>query len=213
VWSTGTAASVGVTTTKILLDSGAVNSFISPDFVKKLDLQAKVQPYLAWDPTARKRFPKAFAQLADGSMQPINGFVAVPVHLGKYKAVLKCFVTTLGVYDLILGDNWLRANKATLDYGARCVVIKPGKKRFTLRPEDGLKLAHEPLWMLMRQQIQRWGSSRRRMLRREELNTHVYNPRAVNCEQIMISAMKAKKLLRQKGVRYRVIHVKPSVDD
>ena len=204
-----TAASVGVTTTKILLDSGAVNSFISPDFVKKLDLQAKVQPYLAWDPTARKRFPKAFAQLADGSMQPINGFVAVPVHLGKYKAVLKCFVTTLGVYDLILGDNWLRANKATLDYGARCVVIKPGKKRFTLRHEDGLKLAHEPPLDADEATHPKVGEVPETDAKEGGTDTHVYNPRAVNCEQIMISAMKAKKLLRQKGVRYRVIHVSP----
>ena len=204
-----TAATMGVTSHKILLDSGVVHCFISPAFVQKLKLDNKVQPYKVTVGTPQKykrreREVRSMVQLADGSLQPINGVVVVPVQMGKYKAVLKCFVTELGTYDIILGDDWLKKNKATLDYSATCVVIKPGKKRFTLRPSDGLRLANEPPLTVDNEESQaKVGEVS------ETADAPSTSGRQVNCERIMLTAMQTKRLLEKKGVRYTLVQVSP----
>ena len=73
-------------------------------------------------------------QLADKTVIHTRGTVRVLVQLGAYRASIVCTVVDLhGAHDLILGDSWLRATSAVLDYGAETLTVFKGKRRFTIK--------------------------------------------------------------------------------
>ena len=78
--------------------------------------------------------------MGDGRFADVIGACRVPVALGAYKG----FVTALVLdkfsseFDMVLGESWLKAYKAQLNYGAysalrlrvanRVVIIKGGQR-------------------------------------------------------------------------------------
>jgi hypothetical protein len=46
----------------------------------------------------------------------VKGLIRLPLKIGRYKGTVKLFVLDIGDYDVILGDQWLRENKAYIDY-------------------------------------------------------------------------------------------------
>jgi len=84
--------------------------------------------------TAVPRADGHTVQLADKTVLPTRGTVRVLVQLGSYRARVTCTIVDLnGAHDLILGDAWLRATRAILDYGAGTLVVYKGKKKVTIQ--------------------------------------------------------------------------------
>jgi hypothetical protein len=84
---------------KILFDSGATDSFISPSSLEKSGLAA----YKHDD------FKKV--EMASGEKQVVGPSVDnCIVDLGVCTTRLKVYVTALGAYDLIIGMHWLEAH-------------------------------------------------------------------------------------------------------
>ena len=84
--------------------------------------------------TAVPRADGHTVQLADKTMLPTRGTVRVLVQLGSYRARVTCTIVDLnGAHDLILGDTWLRAARAIIDYGAGTLVLHKGKKKVTVK--------------------------------------------------------------------------------
>jgi hypothetical protein len=74
--------------------------------------------------------------LANGTQQPVLGWIRLALRIGEYRGSVQCLVTDLGQYELILGDKWLQEHRAYLDYDTRSVVLRHGNRRMTIRPES-----------------------------------------------------------------------------
>ena len=114
---------------KILIDNGANTQYIGADTCKKM---GGTVTQLAEQPRS--------VQVGDGRFAEVIGACRVPVTVGAYKG----FVTALVLdkfsaeFDLVLGESWLKAYKAQLNYGAysalrlrvanRVVIIKVGQR-------------------------------------------------------------------------------------
>jgi hypothetical protein len=101
VESSGTLNHINV---KILFDSGATDSFISPSALEKSGLAA-------YEHDDFKQ-----VEMASGEKQAIGPSVDnCIVDLGVCTTRLKVYVTTLRAYDLIIGMDWLEAHQALVD--------------------------------------------------------------------------------------------------
>ncbi|KAJ9525210.1 hypothetical protein QJQ45_020747 [Haematococcus lacustris] len=89
-----------------LCDTGAPHSFVSADFVAANNL-----------PVYKYAVERTWL-LADNGSLSCNGFVSVPSSLPGHHARSKLTVMPRFVkgYDVLLGDDWLFANQATLSY-------------------------------------------------------------------------------------------------
>jgi hypothetical protein len=101
VESSGTLNHINV---KILFDSGATDSFISPSALEKSGL-------VAYEHDDFKQ-----VKMASGEKQVVGPSVDnCLVDLGVCTTRLKVYVTALGTYDLIIGMDWLEAHRAMVD--------------------------------------------------------------------------------------------------
>jgi hypothetical protein len=108
VESTGTLNHINV---KILFDSGATDSFISPSALEKSGL-------VAYEHDDFKQ-----VEMASGEKQAVGPSVDnCMVDLGVCTTRLKVYVTALGTYDLIIGMDWLAAHRALVDCFAKRVL-------------------------------------------------------------------------------------------
>jgi hypothetical protein len=108
VESLGTLNHINV---KILFDSGATNSFISPSTLEKSGLAA-------YEHDDFKQ-----VEMASGEKQAVGPSVDnCIVDMGVCTTRLKVYVTALGVYDLIIGMDWLAAHRALVDCFAKRVL-------------------------------------------------------------------------------------------
>jgi hypothetical protein len=108
VESSGTLNHINV---KILFDSGATDSFISPSALEKSGLAD-------YEHDDFKQ-----VKMASGEKQAIGPSVDnCIVYLGVCTTRLKVYVTALGAYDLIIGMDWLAAHRALVDCFAKRVL-------------------------------------------------------------------------------------------
>jgi hypothetical protein len=72
--------------------------------------------------------------LATGAATPIDGTCEVPMKMGAWQGRLKAYVMPLAsCHDVLLGDDWLRAQQATLCFARREVRLTKGKRTITVR--------------------------------------------------------------------------------
>jgi predicted aspartyl protease len=96
---------------KILFDSGATDSFISPSALKRSGL------------AAYKHDDFKQVEMASGEKQAVGPSVDnCIVDLGVCTTRLKVYVSALGAYDLIIGMDWLAAHRALIDCFAKKVL-------------------------------------------------------------------------------------------
>jgi hypothetical protein len=108
VESSGTLNHINV---KILFDSGATDSFISPSALEKSGLAA-------YEHDDFKQ-----VEMASGEKQAVGPSVDnCIVDLGVCTTRLKVYVTALGAYDLIIGMDWLATHRALVDCFAKRVL-------------------------------------------------------------------------------------------
>jgi hypothetical protein len=108
VESSGTLNPINV---KILFDSGATDSFISPSGLEKSGLEAY----------EHDEFKQV--DMASGEKQAVGPSIDnCIVDLGVCTTRLKVYITTLGVYDLIIGMDWLEVHRALVDFFAKRVL-------------------------------------------------------------------------------------------
>jgi hypothetical protein len=108
VESSGTLNHINV---KILFDSGATDSFISPSALEKSGLAA-------YEHDDFKQ-----VEMASGEKQAVGPSIDnCIVDLGVCTTRLKVYVTALGAYDLIIGMDWLAAHRALVDCFAKRVL-------------------------------------------------------------------------------------------
>jgi hypothetical protein len=89
---------------KILFDFGAIDSFISPSTLE----QSGLETY------ENDEFTQV--EMASGEKQAVGPSVDnCIVDLGVCTTRLKVYITSLGVYDLIIGMDWLEDHRALLD--------------------------------------------------------------------------------------------------
>ena len=107
---------------KILFDSGATESFISPVALEKCGLAA-------YEHDDFKQ-----VEMASGVKQAVGPSVdQCQVNLGVCMTNLKAYVTELGKYDVIVGMDWLEAHRALVDCFKKmviCLDVKVGQLRF-----------------------------------------------------------------------------------
>jgi hypothetical protein len=96
---------------KILFDSGATDSFISPFALEKSGLAA-------YEHDEFKQVEMAFGEKQAVGLSVDNCIV----DLGVCTTRLKVYITTLGAYDLIIGMDWLGAHRALVDYFTKRVL-------------------------------------------------------------------------------------------
>jgi hypothetical protein len=108
VESSGTLNHINI---KILFDSSATYSFISPFALEKSGL------------VSYKHDDFKQVEMALGEKQAVGPSVDnCIVDLGVCTTRLKVYVTALGAYDLIIGINWLSTHRALVDCFAKSVL-------------------------------------------------------------------------------------------
>ena len=108
----------------ILMDTGATANFISPQLLKKLQLECQLTD--------------AMLRLADNTEAPILGKVQLKLKIQQFSCVVWCFVTDLcKEFDVILGNNFMIGHNAILNFQRLTVSLTRHGKRFTLKA--GLK--------------------------------------------------------------------------
>ena len=87
-----------------MIDSGASNSYISPNLVEKCHLKKS------------KLETTSLVQLATGAKRKITKFVKVcPLEMNGMKTFEDINILPLGSYDVLIGMDWLDAHHAVLD--------------------------------------------------------------------------------------------------
>ena len=114
---------------KIFIDSGANTQYIGADTCRAMDATIR-----ELDDQPRT------VQVGDGHEAEVIGTCRVPVQIGAYKGCVTALVLEKFSkdFDLVLGESWLKAYKAQLNYGAysamrlrvanRVVIIRVGQR-------------------------------------------------------------------------------------
>ena len=115
-------AHVGGSAAAVLLDSGASVCFVSRPYIERLGI-----PYSPGTVTS--------AEIANGQSASVLGQAKLTVRFQGLKSTAVALVldTLLPGVDLILGESWLSANSAVLDYGQGTVSLVSRNRRHTLR--------------------------------------------------------------------------------
>ena len=82
----------------------------------------------------------------DGQQSQAAGKCTVRVRIQAHQCLVTCYAMPMADhFDMILDESWLLHNKAYLDYGKLCYVLRKGRKRITLScPEISKKLQAKP---------------------------------------------------------------------
>lgn len=112
---------------RLLVDSGAEANFIDGNFANRTGI--RLQPSV-FSPTI---------SLANGSSMPTTGQVSLPLAIKQHRSDFHAYSADLSTLpcDILVGEPWLRRNKACLSYGpigATALQIKKGKFNISLRP-------------------------------------------------------------------------------
>jgi len=112
----GKAANIEAT---ILVDSGASCNYVGESFLQntRYKTQALTQPIEV--------------EVADGTLVRTLGTCTIPVKLQSYKGQVTALVlpTIVPGIDLILGEQWLKAHKVTMDYEHTKLTVRSSKRR------------------------------------------------------------------------------------
>ncbi len=96
--------------TKVLVDTGASNCYISGQLVQKLGLRIT--------PSVRT------LTLANGSQATATGSCRFVIQIGAYSATVHAYVLRLNTsFDVILGEDWCKANGVYNLYTQNCLTI------------------------------------------------------------------------------------------
>ena len=104
---------------KALIDLGSTRTLVSEEFVNKHSMPMHVGPHIR-------------IELANGQIEVLVGELLEPqrIEIAGISATLDLpVVQSRGVYDLLLGRNWLRVLKGSGDYGARTTYRICGNRR------------------------------------------------------------------------------------
>jgi Reverse transcriptase (RNA-dependent DNA polymerase)/RNase H-like domain found in reverse transcriptase/Integrase zinc binding domain/Chromo (CHRromatin Organisation MOdifier) domain/Retroviral aspartyl protease len=112
---------------KVLLDSGATHNFISAEFASanRLHVAAPVQAYTV--------------KLASGDTVALQGQCTFKLSMQSFSGTVTALVMPelLPQTDLILGDEWLRSQKAQLCFATGTCRLQKGNRVRTLSLSDG----------------------------------------------------------------------------
>jgi hypothetical protein len=118
-----TTGTVADQTLSILIDLGAIESFISGAALKRIKVKAVEQDEFS------------FIEMASRAKQKVGGKVTgCTLNLGEFVMRVNLYVTILGSYDVMIGMDWLESHEAILnckikwlslvdDKGQRCVIV------------------------------------------------------------------------------------------
>ena len=109
---------------QVLIDTGATDCFVHPEWLSKSGYQFLVKPITQ------------MVKLADLSEKRALGAVELPLKLGQYRGKVKFLVLDIGDYDMILGDNWLESHSAVIDYGRKVCQLRVGPRKVIVRPSE-----------------------------------------------------------------------------
>ncbi|XP_073019486.1 uncharacterized protein [Primulina eburnea] len=118
--------------TYALLDSRAINSFISETFVKRLDITPE---------DIRLSFK---VSIPSGDQMITSSIVKnLEHHFQKDVAQADLIVLPMPEFDIILGMDWLSLNGASIDFWQMSVSIRPpSRKSFVFEPARNKKMPH-----------------------------------------------------------------------
>lgn len=109
--TTSTVGSIGNASVNIAFDTMASHSFMNAALLKKLPYH--VEPF------------ELSVVLGDGQVIKTQGMVRVKVKIDGYYGNIKMHILQLASdFDLILGNDWLNANKAEIDYASKTIRVK-----------------------------------------------------------------------------------------
>ena len=109
----------------VFFDSGASHVFMTQSFAERSGLRMR----------ALSRATKV--QLADGKELDSIGTCFTKIQLDTYSAGLSYYVTDITHHwDIVVGQSWMVAHDAVLDFGMRCVTGWKNAKRFSLFCND-----------------------------------------------------------------------------
>ena len=105
---------------RVMLDSGASDSFLSLDFSRRLRIHGNGV--------------NSIVELGGGEFTiTTTGSVRVSVRFDNCHTRWSCEVVDLNTnYDLILGRNWLSAHRVLMDFGDGAAHLHKGNRRYTL---------------------------------------------------------------------------------
>lgn len=111
----------------VLMDTGASEEFISAAAVAHLGLKLT--------PNVHR------VSLGDGSNADTQGTCTVSLRIQGYRSKVRMHVLPAlpAGYDVILGDQWLTAHHAVLDYGRSLCIVRCGKSSHVLKADAGVQ--------------------------------------------------------------------------
>jgi hypothetical protein len=86
-----------------LIDTGAIESFISGSTLKRIKVKAV------------KHDEFSFVEMASGDKQKDGGNVTSSLNLVEFVTRANLYVTILGYYDVVIGMDWLESHEAILN--------------------------------------------------------------------------------------------------
>ena len=118
------------TQARLLVDTGAKASFVDLAFAHRVGLHLHSSVSTPTTPTI---------QLANGSTMPSTGQVLAPLAIQQFRSDLHAYAADLSTLpcDILVGEPWLRQNKASICYGplgATALHVKKGVRKISLPP-------------------------------------------------------------------------------
>ena len=110
-WELSCESDVKVVRTNALIDTGAAVSLICSEIVRKMK-----------DRPALLKAALVISQ-ADGSQMEIEGKIRCPIKVGDVQANHTLYVAPELCTELILGEDWLRARKACLEFEPAKLIL------------------------------------------------------------------------------------------
>ena len=108
-----TTGTVADQTLSILIDLGAIESFISGVVLKRIKVKAVEQNEFS------------FMEMDLGAKQKVGGKVTGCVlNLGEFVTRANLYVTILGSYDVVIGMDWLERHWSLVNYKTKTIYYK-----------------------------------------------------------------------------------------
>jgi hypothetical protein len=111
----------------VLVDTGASDVFVSRRTCTELNI------------TVKQASTPQSVSLGDGQADAVVcGTCTLPIRMQGYRGAVQAFVleSILEGFDVVLGDAWMRQHSVTLNYRARRMELRKGKRYLSLAPSD-----------------------------------------------------------------------------